>query len=908
MKCYYKILMVLFLVSTGISAVRAQTTFARNGVADERGQTYALVNATVITGSKKIENAIILVKGKLIEQVGSVINIPKGYRQIGLKGKYVYPAFIDPYSQYGLPPVKFPPRSNPVIKREQIDPARSGAYNANDAIRADYQAVRDFRIDSKIAEDLRRQGFASVSAFLPDGVVRGTSVVVNLGESSENEVVVKSEGAVYFSMDKGSSLQDYPNTPMGALSLVRQTMYDAEWYGQFDQKPFTDLGLEAINSQKSLPKIFESSDWMMAQTVDRVGTELGLDFIIKGSGDEYQRVGEIAGMKRKMVIPLNFPKPFDVSDTLFNAAISLQDLKHWEMAPMNAAFLAKAGVKFAFTSDGLENRGEFLDNVKKAVAAGLSKETALAALTSIPAEFFGLEDVLGGVDAGKFANLIVASGDIFEQSGSIEEVWVQGESYRVTSKPDRGTVRYTVDKIDDSPKMIYPFTAYGTSEQVKPEDLLIKGATVWTSEQEGILSETDVLIQSGKIVRIGKGLSVKGVKIIDGTGKHLTAGIIDEHSHIALKSINEMAINTSMVRMEDVINSEDVQIYRALAGGVVVAQLLHGSANAIGGQSALVKLKWGQTAADLIIPSAPRFIKFALGENPKRSKSDPSIRFPKTMMGMEQVYTDAFTQAREYEKEWTRYQSNAKNGSGIKPRIDLVNQAMLDVLKGDMFITCHAYVQSEMLMLMDVADRFGFTVNTFTHALEGYKIADELKVHGAGGATFSDRWNFKWEARTAIPYNTVLMHGQGVVTAVNSDSGELMRHLNQEAAKSVRYGGMDEQEALKLVTLNPAKLLHLDDSMGSIKVGKSADLVLWSGHPLSVYSKAEKTLIEGGIYFDLERDQVLREEIRLERNRLITKMGNLKNQGVATVQYSSNLPFEAECDFTGMEEYFEENH
>ena len=380
-----------------------------------------------------------------------------------------------------------------------------------------------------------------------------------------------------------------------------------------------------------------------------------------------------------------------------------------------------------------------------------------------------------------------------------------------------------------------------------------------------------MLVRSGQIAEVGDNLSANGAMVVDGSGKHLTPGIIDEHSHIALFSINETETNSSMVRMKDVVDSESINIYRNLAGGVVAEQLLHGSANPIGGQSAIVKMRWGAPPQELLIEGADEYIKFALGENVKRSRNPSSVRYPQTRMGVEQVFVNAFSQAQEYGKTWDDYNNLSRNQQRdtAAPRRDLVDEAMLEILNGERFVTSHSYVQSEINMLMHVADTFDFNINTFTHILEGYKVADKMALHGAGGSTFSDWWGYKWEVRYAIPYNAALMQQAGVVVALNSDDAEMSRRLNQEAAKAVKYGDVSEIDALKMVTLNPAILLHLDDRMGSIKVGKDADLVLWSDHPLSVYAAAETTWIEGIPYYDRRDDQQLRREIEDERARII---------------------------------------
>ncbi|PNQ72254.1 amidohydrolase [Hanstruepera neustonica] len=434
-------------------------------------------------------------------------------------------------------------------------------------------------------------------------------------------------------------------------------------------------------------------------------------------------------------------------------------------------------------------------------------------------------------------------------------------------------------KEENTPKVFpvtYPNEAYGFTELPKPETILFKNATVWTNETDGILEQTDVLIKDGKISKIGQNLSAGNAQIIDASGKHLTAGIIDEHSHIATAAVNEAGHNsTAEVSIEDVVDSEDVDIYRNLAGGVTSIQILHGSANPIGGRSAIIKLKWGESPDKLIYNNSPKFIKFALGENVKQSNWGDNVRsrFPQTRMGVEQVYIDYFTRAKAYD---------AAKKSGKPYRKDLEMEVLAEILNKERFITCHSYVQSEINMLMKVAEQFNFNINTFTHILEGYKVADKMKAHGVGGSTFSDWWAYKFEVNDAIPQNAAIMHNQGVVVAINSDDAEMSRRLNQEAAKSVKYGGISEEEAWKFVTLNPAKLLHIDNRVGSIKEGKDADVVLWSDNPLSIYAKAEKTIIDGTVYFDIDRDKRMRDTMKREKNELTTMMLQAKNKGLKT--------------------------
>lgn len=454
----------------------------------------------------------------------------------------------------------------------------------------------------------------------------------------------------------------------------------------------------------------------------------------------------------------------------------------------------------------------------------------------------------------------------------------------------------------------FPNMAYGFDSIPEQQPIVIKNATLWTNEGEGILENATLVVEEGKIVFVGEGdgPKVSNAIEIDAQGKHVTSGIIDEHSHIAIsKGVNEggQAISAE-VSIGHVVNPQDINIYRQLSGGVTAAQLLHGSANPIGGQSALIKLKWGGTAEDMLIDDAPGFIKFALGENVKRSNWGNGDRFPTTRMGVEQVFYDGFHRAKAYEAAWENY----RNGNGEAPRVDLELEAIVEILNEERFISCHSYVQSEINMLMHVTDSMGFKVNTFTHILEGYKVADKMVEHGAGGSTFSDWWAYKYEVNDAIPYNAALMHEQGVLVAINSDDAEMGRRLNQEAAKGVKYGGMSEEDAWKMVTLNPAKLLHLDDKMGSLKEGKDADIVVWSDHPLSIKARVEQTIVDGDILYNIERDKEMRKANQAEKARIISKMLDDNQAGGKKRTFLRMKKGHYHCNTLGEEASTEENH
>ena len=483
-------------------------------------------------------------------------------------------------------------------------------------------------------------------------------------------------------------------------------------------------------------------------------------------------------------------------------------------------------------------------------------------------------------DGGNFSRIVAQSssnglsGTYYKVDGT-ESAWSASKKAADKKDTKKDKKKETSDAVVIMP-VSYPNLGLGNFTQPKQETTLIKNTTVWTGEDEGILKDTDVLIKDGKIIQIGKNIKTKRAKVIDGTGKHLTAGIVDEHSHIATSAVNESGHNsTAEVTIEDVVNPNDINIYRNLAGGVTSIQILHGSANPIGGRSAIIKLKWGENADAMIYDNTPKFIKFALGENVKQSNwgENETVRFPQTRMGTEQVFVDYFQRAKEYD---------VLKKAGKPYRKDLELETLAEILNKERFISCHSYVQSEINMLMKVAESFKFNINTFTHILEGYKVADKMKEHGVGGSTFSDWWAYKFEVVDAIPYNAAIMHDAGVTVAINSDDREMSRRLNQEAAKTVKYGGMTEENAWKMVTINPAKLLHIDDKVGSIKEGKDADLVLWSDNPLSIYAKAEKTMIEGKLFFDIDEDMKKRAAIKQEKSKLINMMLNEKMNGGKT--------------------------
>ncbi|MEO8710984.1 MAG: amidohydrolase family protein [Parafilimonas sp.] len=977
MKKYQLLLLVCFISV----ATFAQQTFPVNGVQDYREDYIAFTHATIVKDSKTtLKDATLIIKQGKIIAVGNNVSVPKDAATIDCKGKYIYPSFIDLISDYGITVEQQPKRTRNYYQSQFLSDTK-GAYGWNQAVRPETDASKVFTANDEKAKDLRSMGFGVVLTHLQDGIARGTGTLVTLSDDKENLDMLRDKAAAFYSFSNGSSTQDYPTSLMGSIALIRQTYLDAQWYKNLSAadkekstSEGTNLSLEAWNANQSLPQIFDAGDKWNVLRAKKIADEFNVQYIIKGGGNEYQRMDEMKATKANFILPLNFPKAIDVSDPNAARLVALSVMKNWEMAPLEPGMFDKAGLNFALTASGTKG-DEFIENLRSAIDNGLSNLTALDALTKTPATLINAYDKVGSIDVGKLANFIITTGALFDDSTIFLQNWIQGKkfmltdngwndyrgNYKLSIKQNNNNKQYNVavdgkpgklsatiqsagdttkldiditqtsvnlkwsDKADSSktnllsgvisstiwngsgydvngnlvswnmitsspyiekpdtskPKekksninatVLYPFDGYGFSEMPKQQDVLIKNATVWTNEADGILQNTDVLLKNGKIAAIGKNLSASNAAQIDGTDEYLTPGIIDEHSHIAVTSgVNECSQSvTAEVRIADVINPEDIDIYRQLSDGVTTSHILHGSCNTIGGQTQLIKLRWGKDAEEVKFANWDPFIKFALGENVKRSYSPSNNRFPDTRMGVEQVLVDAFTRAEDYEK------------MGADKRRDLELDALVEILNHKRFITCHSYVQSEINMLMHVADSFHFTVNTFTHILEGYKVADKMKAHGSYASTFSDWWAYKAEVEDAIPYNAALMTDEGLTVAVNSDDAEQARHLNQEAAKTIKYGGMTEEQAFKMCTLNPATMLHIADRVGSIKVGKDADVVLWNNNPLSVYATAQKTFVDGIEYYDRQRDSTQSIYIVSERNRLIQKMLEAKKDGAKT--------------------------
>ncbi len=968
------------------------------GLHDNTPRIYALTHVNIVQQpGVLIENGTIIIRDGVITTAGKKVNIPEDAFVMDLTGKTVYPGFIESYwikEDKKSPMFSFGDEKKKEKKRPVVD-------HWSKKVRPEYSVLDEFQPSEKELEELRQLGFTTAQVIPSKGIFRGKSAIINLGEWGKDAVINEKGPAQFMAFEHGSwGDPGYPGSLMGSISLLRQTFYDTKWYSDAwdfynrnkdkSEPPHVDRALETLSEEmkRNVPFCFEIKHELMALRVDKIAEEFDLNIWLKGSGYEYRRLDEIKDLKTFVILPLDYPKKPDVDSWEDAIGYSLEQLRHWDQAPDNAARMAEAGINFSITSNNLKSRSQFRTNLIRSIERGFSKDDALASLTTIPAEKLGLSNH-GKVEKGYAANLLVTNGDYFDQDSKLHSIWIAGKEFILENDPQHNvsgnwevtfnggldlkasmeldqeknklTGKILVDSteiilasITNEPhRLTYSFsgkefevdgifrmsgTKQGSSiigqgmtprgekidwtaswhsslEKEKPEKekkkelasslspllpegaygystlpertnkIFVKNATIWTCGPEGTLKNADVYIYNGVIEKVGYDLNVTGkdIHVIDGTGKHITPGLIDAHNHSSAFAINEGTQSvTSEVRIYDVINSDDIAIYRQLSGGLTVANILHGSANSIGGQNAVIKLRWGHNPDGILFNEAPQGIKFALGENVKQSNWGEKFttRYPQTRMGVEQIIRDAFEAATDY-AEAQGLDGFEKNydPNRLPARKNLELDALVEIMQGTRWVHSHSYRQDEILMLTRIADDFGFTIATFQHVLEGYKIAERLREHGAGASTFSDWWSYKYEVIDAIPYNGAIMDEVGVLTSFNSDSNELARRMNHEAAKGVKYGGMSQEEALKLVTINPAKQLRIDKYVGSLEKGKHGDFVIWNDNPLSIYASCDETWIEGTQYFSKERDAELRKQIDKERNTLIQKILTTDEKG-----------------------------
>jgi imidazolonepropionase-like amidohydrolase len=889
-----------------------------------------------LTGAKVIPkpgetlaSATVVIRDGFIEAVGPEIVPPPDARVWDLTGATIYAGFIDAYLTLGgtNTPISTA-RVEPIdagsaisagegmnffgVPGSERDPGQPGPGHRLAQITPERRVVQTYAPDPRKLESLRELGFTSANVVPERGILRGTGAFVALAETDPNEVVIRPDVFQHGAFDTdGPRSNAYPRSLMGVIAAVRQAFFDAQHYAQDHadnrqrpqarQRAAFNPAFEALASatQRKTPVVIEPGSALMVDRAARIARELELEFHLASCGQEWRRPELAKATGAAFIVPLNFPALPKLPDPADWDQVTLDQLRAWDWAPENPAVLRQSGLEIALTTYGLADRKSFRKNLRLALDRGLSEADALAALTVIPARLCGVAERLGTIEPGKLAHLTVVDGDsYFNPDAKVREVWIDGRIHRVQldrtkprdaggeAKPDEGEPgtdakpsRKENERRALQKQRVARSPLDGRGPLAQPPAVLVTGATIWTCGPDGIVSDADLLVVGGKVNRVGPNQRLRSDDpgpplVIDASGKHVTPGLIDAHSHsMILGGANEGTLPSSaMVRIGDVVNSETANIYNQLAGGLTVANVLHGSANPIGGQNAILKLRDGASPEELKMAGAPAGIKFALGENVKQSNREQAgTRFPQTRMGVRTFLANRFTTARQYLAQW---QDHRKNG-GVPPRRDLELEALGEVLQGQRWIHCHSYRQDEILAFLRLMEDFGVQVGTLQHVLEGYKVADEIARHGAGASCFSDWWAYKFEVYDAIPYAGSLMRARGALVSFNSDSSDLARRLYADAAKAVKYGGIPEQEALKFVTLNPARQLRIADRVGSLEPGKDGDFVIWSKSPLDATSVCLQTWIEGKKYFDRDQASARTAALEKERTELIAKAKKL---------------------------------
>ncbi len=889
---------------------------------------HALVGGKVVVKPGEVHDAAtVIIRDGYIEAVGKSVSVPADARVWDAKGLTIYAGFIESYLPLG--------QTNQPISTSSTEPINAASFTAGgvnfygspgqrpDAghrgagyevskVTPETRAARGYSPDQKVIAPLRELGFTTAVIAPPRGIVRGSSALVALAEQDPNEVIVKPDVFQHIAFETHQADDvAYPGSLMGAIATVRQSFFDAQHYAlnqadwqkkpQGRKRPEFDPSLEALQAAAEGKQrvLFEPGSALMVDRAARTARELKLDFAIVSCGQEWRRPDLAKEAGATFIVPVNFPNLPKLPSEEDWEQVTLDQLRAWDWAAENPALLRQQKLDITLTTYSLADKKVFRKNVKAALERGLSETDALAALTTIPAKLCGVDKQLGTIEPGKIANLTIVDGKgYFDPEARVREVWVDGRNYHIQPAKEEAKKDESADKEKEAKakaekekkdaelkelqnKRVARSPMEGRGAITNPPDVFIFGATVWTCGPKGVLTNCSIAVLDNKKISSVDSPSFDwrylqpSRFIIDGTGHHITPGLIDAHSHSAiLGAVNESTLpSTAMVRIGDVVNSETRNIQDELAGGLTTANLLHGSANPIGGQNQIIKLRDGASPEGMKFEDAPQGIKFALGENVKQSNWGEKFttRFPQSRMGVPTFYRNRFTAAQQYLKEWSDFK---KNG-GVPPRRDLELETIGEIIEGKRFIHCHSYRQDEILAFLRVMEEFKVRVGTLQHILEGYKVADEIAQHGAGASCFADWWAYKFEVYDAIPYAGALMRERGVLVSFNSDSSDLARRLNTEAAKAVKFGGVPEEEALKFVTINAAKQLGIDKRVGSLEPGKDADFVVWSGHPLDSRSVVLQTWIDGKKYFD--RDEAVKRAaaLKLEREDLIAKAKKL---------------------------------
>lgn len=877
-------------------------------------RTYAIRNARIVQApGRVIERGTVLMRDGVIVAVGDNLQIPFDARIIDGDSLTVYAGFIDGLTHASVPKQKqdgnlpkIPKPADPPNDRAGIQPERD---------------VRTLVVASDPTIDSLRMAGFTVAHVVPHGqMLPGSGAIISLGGMKPGEMVIRGDASLYARFAPADNI--YPATTMAIMAKWRQLYHEAERRKSLGavyaenpggiERPKFDPVLNAffpvIDGKK--PVFFQADGALEVERALALKNDLGFPLVIAGLKDANDVTAILKSKGLPVFLSLDLPKEkkngdagkdkdstkkgvdslkvaeadttkgmtpkppasFFLNDRHTLSYKDVMDEQLWlterqrqsrTMFYGTAGRLRKQGIPFGFSSVDA-SLGDLRGNLRLVVENGLSKDDALSALTVDAAKMLGLEKVLGTVEKGKIANLVVTSGDYFDERSQVRYVFVDGQMFeypaaKVAEKKDsaKGDAAALAGGRANGDTLEYNPALLRRREAGARGNLLIKNGTILTVTN-GTLERSDLLVRNGKIEKIGQGLAAPaGFDTVDATGMFVMPGIIDAHSHIAISDVNEWTSPvTAEVWVGDVLDPYDISIYRALAGGVTTSHVMHGSANVIGGQCETIKHRYGTSDPEgLRMQDAPRTIKFALGENPTRVHGRGFGVHPSTRMGVEDILRQAFTDAKRYMEDKESYERNRKKDSrATPPEYNLRLETLASILKGEIIVHCHSYRADEILMLMKVFRDFGIKRLTFQHVNEGFKVAPELAQFGAGASVFSDWWAYKFEVYYSTAYNAAILTRNGVVTSINSDSPELNRHLYHEAAKTMKYGGLTKEEALKLITINPARQLGIDDRVGSLEVGKEADIAIFSAHPLSVYAVCQKTIVDGVVRFDAAKD------------------------------------------------------
>ncbi len=886
------------------------------GTAQQGGAAAALVlaNATVVVGNGQVlPRATLVVQDGIIRAVGVKVATPAGAAVVDLNGAWLYPALIDGLTVQGLK--RAPAKPDPQAGQAgagQAPPPPDHAGPDGGGFFAHVQAADQIDPDAAAWATWRDAGILTLHVSPDRGIFEGQTSVVTLDGDAATPRVVRPAVAMRIALRTLSAPRRagqpvpgglYPGALLSVWSHIKQTVLDAQYHVKAAGLPASDRAsikyaepvraLDALRpvAEGTMPLIIPAQAEREVQRVIDLAGQFHVRCIVAGGYEAARHAGALKAAKLPVLVSLNFPRKKVIAlgqqaqfvETAAAAAPeeSYQEIRARHHAPDAPAELARAGVPFAFASDGLKTGDEFLANLRLAVGRGLPRDAAIRAATLSAAEILGVERQLGTIEAGKIANLIVTDGDLFDAQTRITAVYAGGRVRTVAAKtaaPPAKTapaVTATAPRASGGTRRPAPLQATPVAVAADPyfpppvvaKELLIRNATVMTASH-GTLKNTSILVRDGRIAAIGADLkATPQARIVDATGRWVTPGLIDTHNHIGSDAHNDATIAvTSMTNIEDVINPTDIQLYRALSAGVTMVNTMFGSVDPVGGQNVLITTAWGRAASDLVVKGATPTLKVALGSNPKSRGTQPAAgvtrRYPASRMGVEDVIRTALLDARDYKAQWDLYE---KHASLLPPRRDLALEPLAEVLAGKRKIIAHAYQADEMVTLMRLAEEFGFRIGRFEHGAEGYKIAPELARHGAGIAAF-DLMGTKVESWDAIPQGIAVLVKAGVSVSIGTDGGDVA-HIMHEAAKTMDWG-LTPDEALALVTINAAKQHGIDRIAGSIDEGKLANLVIFDKYPLSVYARPEQVYIDGQLFFSRERDQERQKAIQAERTRL----------------------------------------